>query len=48
MMVTDPALIKQFGEGLESYATIAGIAGAVGVMAFGELMKRRAKNSKAA
>lgn len=48
MMVTDPALIKQFGEGLESYATIAGIAGAVGVMALGELMKRRAQKSKAA
>ncbi len=48
MMVTDPAIVKQFGEGITSYATIAGIAGAVAVMAFGELMKRRAKNSKAA
>ena len=48
MMVTDPALVKQFGEGLESYATIAGIIGAVAVMAFGELMKRRAQKSKAA
>ena len=27
MMMTDPALIKQFGEGLADYATIAGIAG---------------------
>jgi YjbE family integral membrane protein len=43
MMVTDPALVKRFGEGLESYTTIAGIA----VMAFGEFMKRRAKASKA-
>lgn len=48
MMVTDPAIVKQFGEGVTSYATIAGITGAVAVMAFGELMKRRAKNSKAA
>jgi YjbE family integral membrane protein len=48
MMVTDPALIKQFGDGLAEYATIAGIAGAVAVMAFGELMKRRAQKSKAA
>ena len=48
MMVTDPAIVKQFGEGITAYSTIAGIAGAVAVMAFGELMKRRAKNSKAA
>jgi YjbE family integral membrane protein len=48
MMVTDPALIKQFGDGITAYTTIAGIAGAVGVMAFGELMKRRAQKSKAA
>jgi len=48
MMVTDPALMKQFGDGLAEYATIAGIAGAVAVMAFGELMKRRAQKSKAA
>ncbi len=47
MMVTDPALVKRFGEGLESYTTIAGIAGAIAVMAFGEFMKRRAKASKA-
>ena len=49
MMVTDPAIVKQFGEGITAYSTIAGIAGAVAVMAFGELMKRRAKSkSKAA
>ncbi len=49
MMVTDPAIVKQFGEGMAGYSTIAGITGAVAVMAFGELMKRRAKsNSKAA
>ena len=49
MMVTDPAIVKQFGEGITAYSTIAGIAGAVAVMAFGELMKRRSKsNSKAA
>jgi predicted tellurium resistance membrane protein TerC len=47
MMVTDPALVKRFGEGLESYTTIAGIAGAIAVMALGEIMKRRAKASKA-
>lgn len=49
MMVTDPAIVKQFGEGITAYGTIAGIVGAVGVMAYGELMKRRAKSkSKAA
>jgi YjbE family integral membrane protein len=49
MMVTDPAIVKQFGEGITAYTTIAGIAGAVAVMAYGELMKRRAKGkSKAA
>ena len=48
MMVTDPAIVKQFGEGITEYTTIAGIAGAVAVMAFGELMKRRAQKSKAA
>jgi YjbE family integral membrane protein len=49
MMVTDPAIVKQFGEGITAYSTIAGIAGAVAVMAYGELMKRRAKSkSKAA
>jgi YjbE family integral membrane protein len=49
MMVTDPAIVKQFGEGITAYTTIAGIAGAVAVMAYGELMKRRAKSkSKAA
>jgi predicted tellurium resistance membrane protein TerC len=41
MMMTDPALIKQFGEGLANYETIAGLAGAIGVMAVGELVKRR-------
>ena len=40
MMMTDPALIKQFGEGLANYETIAGLAGAIGVMAVGELVKR--------
>ena len=48
MMVTDPAIVKQFGGGITEYTTIAGIAGAVAVMAFGELMKRRAQKSKAA
>ena len=45
MMMTDPALIKQFGEGLADYATIAGIAGAIGVMAVGELVKRSSKKA---
>jgi predicted tellurium resistance membrane protein TerC len=45
MMMTDPALIKQFGEGLADYATIAGIAGAIGVMAVGELVKRNSKKA---
>ena len=46
MMMNDPALIKQFGEGLADYATIAGIAGAIGVMAVGELVKRSSKKAK--
>lgn len=41
MIMTDPALLKQFGEGLANYETIAGLAGAIGVMAVGELVKRR-------
>ena len=45
MMMTDPALIKQFGEDLADYATIAGIAGAIGVMAVGELVKRSSKKA---
>ena len=45
MMMTDPALIKQFGEGLADYATIASIAGAIGVMAVGELVKRSSKKA---
>ena len=45
MMMTDPALIKQFGEGLADYATIAGIVGAIGVMAVGELVKRSSKKA---
>ena len=45
MMMTDPALIKQFGEGLADYATIAGIAGAICVMAVGELVKRSSKKA---
>jgi YjbE family integral membrane protein len=48
MMVTDPALVKRFGEGLTDYTTIAGIVGAVAVMAVGELMKRRTKKTEAA
>jgi YjbE family integral membrane protein len=46
MMMTDPALIKQFGEGLADYATIAGIVGAIGVMAVGELVKRSSKKAR--
>jgi YjbE family integral membrane protein len=46
MMLTDPALIKQFGEGLADYATIAGIVGAIGVMAVGELVKRSSKKAR--
>ena len=46
MMMTDPALIKQFGEGLADYATIAGSVGAIGVMAVGELVKRSSKKAR--
>ena len=45
MMMTDPALIKQFGADLANYTTAAGIAGAVGVMAIGELVKRSSKKA---
>ena len=43
MMMSDPAVVKQFGEGIAAYAPIAGIIGAVGVMAVGEVVKRRSK-----
>ena len=45
MLMTDPGMIKHFGEGIQDYGLIAGIAGAVGVMVVGELAKR--KRSKA-
>lgn len=45
MLMTDPGIIKHFGEGIEDYGLIAGIVGALGVMVVGELAKR--KRSKA-
>ena len=43
MLLTDPGMIKHFGEGIQDYGLIAGIIGALGVMIVGELAKRRAK-----
>jgi YjbE family integral membrane protein len=42
MMMTDPGMIKHFGEGIQDYGLIAGIIGALGVMIVGELAKRKA------
>jgi YjbE family integral membrane protein len=43
MIFSDPGMIKYLGAGIESYATIAGIVAAVGVMLYGEVMKRTKK-----
>jgi YjbE family integral membrane protein len=48
MIFSDPGLIKQFGADIENYATIAGIVAAVGVMLYGEVMKRQKKKTKQA
>jgi YjbE family integral membrane protein len=45
MMMTDPGMIKNFGDGIQEFATMASIAGAVGVMVVGELAKRRRKKA---
>lgn len=41
MLMTDPGMIKHFGEGIQDYGLIAGIIGALGVMIVGELVKRK-------
>ena len=43
MIFSDPGMIKYLGAGIENYATIAGIVAAVGVMLYGEVMKRMKK-----
>jgi YjbE family integral membrane protein len=43
MLMTDPGVVKHFGESIQEFATMASIAGALGVMAVGELAKRRRK-----
>jgi predicted tellurium resistance membrane protein TerC len=48
MIFSDPGLIKYLGAGIENYATIAGIVAAVGVMLYGEVMKRQKKKTKQA
>lgn len=48
MIFSDPGLIKHLGAGIENYATIAGIVAAVGVMLYGEVMKRQKKKAKQA
>jgi YjbE family integral membrane protein len=45
MLLTDPGMIKHFGEGIQDYGLIAGIIGALGVMIVGELAKRKAKKA---
>jgi hypothetical protein len=45
MLMTDPGMIKHFGEGIQDYGLIAGIIGALGVMIVGELAKRKAKKA---
>jgi YjbE family integral membrane protein len=45
MLLTDPAMIKHFGEGIQDYSLIAGIIGALGVMIVGEFAKRKAKKA---
>jgi len=45
MLLTDPAMIKHFGEGIQDYGLIAGIIGALGVMIVGELAKRKANKA---
>lgn len=46
MIFTDPGLIAQFGEDIQNYSVIAGIASAVGVMLVGEIIKRQAVKKK--
>jgi YjbE family integral membrane protein len=48
MIFSDPGLIKYLGAGIENYATVAGILAAVGVMLYGEVMKRQKKKTKQA
>jgi YjbE family integral membrane protein len=48
MIFTDPALIKQFGAELESYATIAGIVCGVAIMLIGEYISRSKKKKQIA
>jgi YjbE family integral membrane protein len=45
MLMTDPGMIKHFGEGIQDYGLIAGIIGALGVMIVGELAKRKASKA---
>ena len=45
MLLTDPGMIKHFGEGIQDYGLIAGIIGALGVMIVGEIAKRKANKA---
>ncbi len=45
MLMTDPGMIKHFGEGIQDYGLISGIIGALGVMIVGELAKRKASKA---
>lgn len=45
MLMTDPGMIKHFGEGIQDYGLISGIIGALGVMIVGEIAKRKASKT---
>jgi len=45
MLLSDPGMIKHFGEGIQDYGLIAGIIGALGVMIVGEIAKRKASKA---
>ncbi|WP_108469720.1 TerC family protein [Polynucleobacter difficilis] len=45
MLMTDPGMIKHFGEGIQDYGLISGIIGALGVMIVGEIAKRKASKA---
>jgi YjbE family integral membrane protein len=45
MLMTDPGMIKHFGEGIQDYGLISGIVGALGVMIVGEIAKRKASKA---
>ena len=45
MILSDPGVMKFFGEGVEAYGLVAGAIGAIAVMALGEIAKRSHKKA---